>query len=148
MRSSPPRAARTLRAVRGSSVIARGRRRRLRGEPLPARRGGARQVRARAVSPPPDGETRGRLAPGVSLAPRSAGARADRPSPVQPRLAPARLHVKSCGDWRWIHYELGGHRQLADSLAGCVEDSVGDRRCDADLADLTDAFDAERVDPL
>ena len=47
-----------------------------------------------------------------------------------------------------VHHELGRHRQLADAAAGGVEDRVGDRRGDADLADLADALGAERADEL
>src|SRR5215213_7022685 len=37
-------------------------------------------------------------------------------------------------------------RQLADARAGGVEDGISNSRWDADLGDLADALDAERID--
>src|SRR6266487_4429477 len=43
---------------------------------------------------------------------------------------------------------LDGDRQFADTAAGGVEHRVGDGRGHADLADLADALDAQRIDHL
>ncbi len=41
------------------------------------------------------------------------------------------------------HQLFERNRQLSDSFAGCVKDGIGDRRRDADDADLADALAAE-----
>src|SRR5437764_1001485 len=68
------------------------------------------------------------------------------PRPLPARTRGAARSLRSCGDWRRVHHELSGDREFADAPAGCVEDGIGDRACTADLANLTDAFDPERID--
>ena len=58
------------------------------------------------------------------------------------------VRVWSCRDAGRVHHQLGGQRQLADAASSRMEDSVGDRGSHADLANLSDTLDPERLDDV